>query len=446
MISAIMGRATKVARKDTSIVLLGAVASNIARLLSTVVLTRVLDPSAYGVVGILSSIGFTIAMLTDVGIYSYVVRHDRNNDPVFLDQVWTVRLVRCLGLMVLTIALAPILAAALDKPITLALMVYSLTFAMEGFSSMTFATAVRQRQLIRLAIMDVAPQLFSVAVALAFGLWLRSYWALIIAMLASGAFNGVLSYALYPHSRRKWHYSREMASDVWAFGRNLSASSVVYLGLSQIDKVVLARIFPIATFGLYSISTTLIAAVRMFNRNYALRILFPAFASVKNAGPQAQTSVFYATGREIRLLYSLVAGGVVTCAPLIIRLLYDPRYAQAATFLEILAIGNLFSLSSFASNEMLMALGRTRHLLQGNIARLIFFAIAGPTGFYMFGPLGLVGAVAGMELIAQIYNWYALARDGVFSLRGELPYWAVTAAGLALGSIVNALALDFLPR
>lgn len=434
------------ARKDTSMVIAGTVASNLMRLFSTVILTRILDPSAYGVVGIINSIGFSVVLLTDVGIFGYVVRHERGNDAAFLNRVWTLRAIRCLALMFLVMLSAPVFSWALAKPLTLPVAVYALTFGFEALSSMAFATAVRERQMPRLMMFDVLPQLITLPVAIALAVWLRSYWALIFAMVFSSAISALLSYAFFPRSKRQWAFDFEAAKELWVFGRAISGASIIHLIIMQTDKIVLAAILPLAAFGLYTVASTLTATVRIFNANYVQRILYPAFAVAKNASSLVQTSVYYGTGRAVRLTYAFASGGFLACAPLIIEIVFDSRFSGATTFLYLLAIGNLVSMSAAAANQMLMALAMTRHIFNLNLVRLVFLIFAGSVGYYWFGPYGIVAAVSGMELAAQGYCWIVLSRVGVFSLRKEVPYWVMTMGGLGTGWCVNEIGIELISR
>ena len=424
-------------KKDTSTVLIGTAISNVVRLISTIILTRILDPSAYGVVGILSSIGFTVVMLTDVGIFSYVIRHQHATDSTFLDRVWTLRLIRCLFLMALVILIAPVLAWALEKPITLAIIAYSLTFGAEAISSMAFATAVRERQLARLAVLDALPQLLILPFTILLALWLHSYWALIIAMIFATLLNAMLSYALFPHAKRKLRYSRETARDLWSFGRSVSAASIIHLVLSQADKIVLGRILSLSSFGLYNISSTISGSVKIFNSSYSQRILYPCFVEFKDRESYEVSDIFYSVGKHTRIIYGFFSGLILFCSELIITILYDERFFGASSFLFILLIGNIFSLSISAATQLLLALGHTTHIFRMNLARLCFFIVFGGLGLYLFGSKGLVAAVSGTDIIAQRYCWVALSRVGIFSVRKETPFWLAALVGCGIGWFIN---------
>src|SRR4051794_15646925 len=77
-----------------SSVLLGTnVASNLLRLASTIVLTRLLAPDAFGLIAMIASFFYVITMITDAGFQAYVVRHERD-DPDFVDAIWTIHFAR----------------------------------------------------------------------------------------------------------------------------------------------------------------------------------------------------------------------------------------------------------------------------------------------------------------------------------------------------------------
>lgn len=55
--------------------------TSVTRLASSLILTRVLTPEAYGAFAILLSFYFIIELLSDVGTLGLLVRHPRGGDP-----------------------------------------------------------------------------------------------------------------------------------------------------------------------------------------------------------------------------------------------------------------------------------------------------------------------------------------------------------------------------
>ena len=189
--------------------------TNVLRIASSMTLTRLLDSSAYGVVGVITSVAYMLAMLSDVGIYDFLVRHREGDERKFLDQVWTLRLIRGVALGLVMIAIAKPMTLFLGKPqLALVVAVWSLSFILDGFSSLAFATAVRHQKLWRLSNMELIANITTLIVSVVLAAITHSYWAMIGGMLLGAVTKLILSYVMFPGSRRRWHFdmsrSREM--------------------------------------------------------------------------------------------------------------------------------------------------------------------------------------------------------------------------------------------
>lgn len=418
---------------------------NVIRLLSSAVLTRLLTTEDYGVVGIITSITYIVVMLSDVGIFPFLVRHERGPDDVrFLDEVWTLRLLRSVVITAALMALAIPYAAYSGKPALAApIAVWALTLLLDGFSSLAFAQAVRQGLVARLSWMDFAVNLFQVIATIAIAVFVRSYWAIVIAALVGGVVKVILSYALFPQARRRFIFSRERAGELWRFSRFIAGSSFVTLLLGQTDKVVLSRLLPLSTFGLYSIATVLVLSPRAIVYPYCNRILLPAYAAAFRAdGLAGLARVYYAKRRRVALPYMLAMGGLIGAAPFVVALLYDPRYLGVAPLLRILAIAALLLLNNVAAEQALIAAGRVRASFEINLTRLVWLIAGGAAGLVAMGPIGLIWAVGTMEIAAALYSWVMLARLKVLRPLEEAAGLAVgtggALAGLAIGNALVA--------
>jgi O-antigen/teichoic acid export membrane protein len=141
--------------------------------------------------------------------------------------------------------------------------------------------------------------------------------------------------------------------------------------------------------------------------------------------------------------YLLAMGGFVGMAPAIVHLLYDTRYSEAAIFLRILALAPAVALNNYAAREVLIVVGRVKTLFYANIVRMIWLAVAGSTGFAMFGPMGLIVTVGLIEVPVMFYCWFALAQSRLFRLNEELLMLAALGAGIGLGLLCNNLYFAF---
>jgi O-antigen/teichoic acid export membrane protein len=419
------------------------VLTNFIRIFSSAVLTRLLTAADYGVIGIITSLTYIIVMLSDFGFFAFIVRHADAEDERFLDEVWTVRLIRSAGITAILIALAWPFAWFSDKPLLApVVMAWSFNQLFEGLSSLAFAQAVRRGQVPRLSAMELSANVVQTLLSIAFAVVLKSYWAIVAAVLVGALVKVWLSYKLFPGARRRFAYSRERMRDIWTFSRFIAGSSILSLLLGQTDKVVLTRVFPLALFGLYSIATLLALAPRAVVYPFTQRILFPAYSKqFRDHALEGFAAVYYGRRRLVSTLYMFAIGGMIGAAPLLVAVLYDPRYEAVAPMLRIIAISAMLLMNNVAADQAMVAMGRTKVTLHINIARFAWLALAGAAGFAAFGPFGLIWAVGTMEVAAMLYCWWSLRAVGVLRLGQEALGLGAGVVGVAVGMAVGGALL-----
>src|SRR5213593_469813 len=81
-------------------IILGTVSQHLLRLVSNLIVTRLLAPDMFGVMAVATTVPVIMALLSDIGLTPNIVRSPWGDDPVFLDTAWTVSIVR--GLLMWT--------------------------------------------------------------------------------------------------------------------------------------------------------------------------------------------------------------------------------------------------------------------------------------------------------------------------------------------------------
>jgi lipopolysaccharide exporter len=124
----------------------GAVA--VIRLGSSLVLTRVLKPEAYGIIAILMSLVFVVEMLADIGITTFVVRDKDVEIPDHFRTAWTIRFFRSMLNFVIVCGGAEIIAVKIYNlpDLVVPLRVFSLWYILVAFESLAFPISVRRKK------------------------------------------------------------------------------------------------------------------------------------------------------------------------------------------------------------------------------------------------------------------------------------------------------------
>ncbi|MFL6727725.1 MAG: oligosaccharide flippase family protein [Sphingomicrobium sp.] len=431
----------------TGVVGLTTIGNLLVRTLSSVVLTRLLNPEAFGIVGIIGAIFYALTMLSDLGFQSFVVRHPHADERHFRDVIWTIHAGRGAALAVIAAAASPLVAWVLGKPlVALPLAVASLSFFLNGIASLSLMVALRHDGARKLSLLDFALQVFLTIATILLAMWWRNAWSMIAAMLLQGALRVVLSYTLFPASRQTPARDPVLSREFLVFSRIILATSAITLVILQTDKLILARLFTLGEFGLYAIALNIAAAPGSFADSYITRVVYPVYAQIWRTAPGAIGSVYYRVRRSASVLYALGCGGLIGGASLLVAILYDPRYAGSATYISLLTISIALRLPNFAAAQMMIATGQTRATLHANIVRLIWLVLTMPLGFVEVGPIGVVASVGLIEVPAMLYSWVVLRRAGILDMREELLFLGALAVAAAAAFGISAEVLKWFPR
>lgn len=439
--------AARVLGGATGVLALTTIGTIVIRTLSSLILTRLLTPSVFGLVGIMMSLFFTLAMITDLGFESFIVRHVSGERKHFLDAIWTVHAARGVVLALAGSLLAPVIAWALQKPeLLLPLVFASWTLAINGFASFSLIVALRLGQSKKLSILDLMLGTFQTCLCICLAIFMRNIWAFIVSMIAQSILRTVLSYTLFTGSSMRFTIDRVLYREFFAFSRVVLSSSLLTLLLSQSDKFFLARVLSLGEFGLYTLATSLTSVPIGFVGAYVGRIVFPIYARTWLTDRDAIGNVYYAALRRTAALYAFGSGCLIGGAPLLVSVLYDKRYRDAGLYLSLLAISAALRLPTLAAAEVMTATGHIKVTLYLNVLRVVWLVVAGPIGYWAQGAPGVILVVGLLELPTLVFSWVWLSRSHILNLRRECLYLAIVCGGAVLGVVASRIGLHVLGR
>lgn len=421
--------------------------SLVVRTGSSILLTRLLSPPEFGIVGIITSVFFAVALITDLGFQDFLVRHEKTDDAHFRNVIWTIHAARGLAIFGLVALASPIIAWAFDKPaVATPLAVASLIFALNGVSSLSLMVALRHDKSRELSLFDFSLHIFQTFACLLFALWWRNAWSIIVAMLLQSALRTLLSYRIFPDAAHYLKRDRAISREFGRFSRVIMASSALTIVIAQTDKLVLGRVFTLAEFGIYAIALTIADAPVSFAGSYVNRIVYPICAKAWRDAPDNVARTYYSVRRVPAGLYAFACGGLIGSAGLVIALLYDPRYASASTFISLLMVGTALRLPNVATAQLMVAIGQVNRIMQLVLVRVVWIVVAIPVGLFLMGPIGVVAAISTVEVPAMFYCWLLLGRMRMLDVREELGFMGLIAGGALLGWAGSGLILQLLPN
>jgi O-antigen/teichoic acid export membrane protein len=415
-------------------------ATLLLRLGGNIVLTRLLAPEAFGVVGVIVSVMIVLAMVSDLGFLDFVVRHRKGADPRLLDVLWTIRFGQSALQAAAMLAGAWPIARFLGKAgLAAPIAATAPLFLLDALCPMTLLLAQRQGRVRTTCTIELAALAVQIGSNLALSLVMPDYRALIVGLYVGAAVRAILTLAMIGGGLRP-AWDRTLAREFFAFSRWILPSTLLTLLLTQSDKFLFARLFSVAGFGVYMLPANIALALQPFGRSYVERYFFPLVARTWQETPSSLGRIFHAARRRAFLLLFAGLGFGIGVAPALFGALFDHRYEYGWIYLSVLLLRNAFDLDAFINIQTVLAMGRTSPMLRANGIRLILFAIAAAALFRPLGPIALPLALTAAEAGALVYTILLLRRAGLFDPRAHMLYYAAL-LGAALAGAGMSLAI-----
>jgi PST family polysaccharide transporter len=299
-----------------------------------------------------------------------------------------------------------------DARISAVLVVLALSPLLSGLSNPRFVVFERDLNYSKLAVLTLGAKLVSLPVTLVVAFVYRSYWALVLGLLAGTLVSTVLSYALKPYRPR---VSLARASDIFAFSGWLSLTSVVTTLSMETDRIIVGRLLGVAEAGLYYMTLRVGMLPTRELISPLQRILFPSFSELAADRDRLRRVV----RESINVLgsLSLPAGcGFALVANDFVPLALGDQWISIVPLLTTLApyLGVRATLS--LTLPCVMALGEIRLLFQVSFIYALVHLPAFIAGTALFGLTGSIGSIVVAGIFYTYLNAWLLDRTLRISL------------------------------
>ena len=430
------------------------VGSNVAaqgmRLVSSLVLTRLLVPQAFGLIAAVQTLYFALVMFSDLGVWQSVVNHKRGGDPRFLGTAFSVQLLRgaLLAFVVGLIALglyafalySPFKAGTVyaDPQLPWMVLVFTLTALLQGAESMHIAIAQRNLQTRMLTRLELSSQAIGMVLTIGCAMLTHSVWSLLLGTVASSATRTVLSHTLFPGPAYKPCWDRESLGAIVGFGKWIFLSSIIGFTAANGEKLILGGMLTANDFGVFSIASLLLAAIVGLVGNLNAHLVFPSLSeSLRHSDEKART-VYSRVQQVADVVLGCAAGITLVLGAVVVQILYDSRYADAGWILQMLGLG-LVALRYQVLEQMMFARNEPQWVTLSNTLRALCLIVFVPFGFSVGGVQGAVAAV----VVSQFAGWpvaiFFKLRYRMMAWQSEIAWIPAVLSGAAVGTVASKL-------
>lgn len=409
------------------------------RVVSSLVLTRLLLPTYFGEITLVTTLIIGINLLSDIGLTPSVIQSPRGDEPTFLNTAWTLQIVRGVALWLIAVALSwPVALFYHDAKLKYLLPVLALSTLISGFNGTGLLTLSRHMGVRRLFAIDGSTAVVSLIVTIVWAYFRPSVWAIIAGQLVSTTYRLCLSHILSVTSgiRNSFCWDKGSVHSIVHFGKWILMATAFWFFASQADRLILGRLIPLALLGIYGLAYQLSDIPRAIILALGQRVAYPFITKMIHRPIEEFESQFL----RYRL-YALLAGAVmltlmVNWGGLLILKLYDARYREAAWMIPILALGLWQTLLYQTTYPVLLSLGKSKYGAYGNAAYCFAIVLGIPIAFHFFGMVGGIAAVAAGDLPLYFVIQSGVSHHGIRPWRQDL-----TTTGIFIAMLLAAHSL-----
>lgn len=433
----------------------GNISSQALRLLSNLVLTRLLVPEAFGLVAAVNTLYFALVMFSDLGIWQSVVKSERGTHARFLGTAWTVQLLRSALLCCVVLLIAACFAWAgaqsyfstgtvyADPRLAPMITVFGICALLQGLESMKLALAQRALQVAYLSRLEVATQIVATVVTLSLALMTRSVWSLLVGTLVASATRTVLSHVYLPGTNARPCWDRDCAKEIIGFGVWIFLSSVIGFLAAHGEKLILGGIMTTASFGIFSIASTLMMALMGVYGALNAHIIFSALSESQRASETASAHVYARVQQIADVFLGVMAGGIFMSGHWAVQLFYDHRYQAAGWMFQWLGL-SLLAVRHQVVEQLMFAKGRPQWVTASNLLRALSLLLLVPAAYAWGGERGAVAAVVASQFVSWPVALWFKAKHGLLTWPSERVWLPALCLGMLAGWALDFTILTFL--
>ncbi|KOR35908.1 MULTISPECIES: oligosaccharide flippase family protein [Planktothricoides] len=411
----------KQAIRGTAWTIIGYGGGQALRLGSNIILTRLLVPELFGLMALVNTFITGLTLFSDIGIKPSIIRSSRWNDPLFLNTAWTLQVMRGFWLWFACCLITIPVAKFYEEPRFLWLIpVVGFTTVIGGFNSTSLATLNRKVELGKLTKLDFKTQTLSLAVTIIWAYFKQTIWALVGGMIVSRFMSMFWSHQLAPETSNRFAWDKTAVKELLSFGKWIFLSTMMTFLAAQADRLMLGKLLSLEMLGVYTIAFTFADIPRQFVKKLSDQVMFPIL-SQKADLPREELRRKILKKRWLLLTGMALIVTFLGCfGDIIVLLLYDHRYKDAAWMLPILSLGLWPLLLHITVNPSLYAIGKPVYVAFGNALKFLYMIVVLPLGYSLMGLVGSIIVLAFNDLPSYVAINFGLCREGLTGIGQDI--------------------------
>jgi PST family polysaccharide transporter len=360
-----------------------------------IVLSRLLEPSAFGLIALANGYLLVVSLLIEQGVNQAVVQR-KEMSTEHLDAAFLSSVVVGLLLAGLTLVLAGPIAGLFGEPTLEPLLRWlSLSLVLTGLLATQMAILQRDLRFRALAVRTAAAETVGGVVAVSMALAGLGVWSLVGQALGRGIAGTIVLWGVSSW-RPRLKLQGAPLRDLTRFGTPVVADRLVAVVQGKADDMLIGLVLGTTALGYYSVGYRLLTYLTQLVTGTVQSVALPVLSRLQ-ADLERLRRVFLIMLEYLALGAFPVFVGIAFVAPELVPLVFGPRWSASIPVMQVLALAGAAKVVPIATSTVFLASGKPWVQLRLNTVTTSLAVV----GFALFVSRGIV-AVALVHLLVNL--------------------------------------------
>lgn len=331
--------------------------------MTTIILARLLAPDAFGVLVTAQMVISFAEIFTDAGFQKFIIQYEFENEMEKLKSIavafWS-NLIMSLAIWLVVCIFSDSIATLVGcEGKGLVISVSCICIPLAAFSSIQMALFRRNLDFKTLFWIRIVGILIPFIITIPIAYYTRSYWALIIGMVAQNIFNAIVL-TIKSSWKPKWFYSIKHFKGMFSFTAWSMLEAVSIWLTSYIDIFIVGTLLSQYYLGLYRTSINTVGQITALITAATTPVLFSSLSRLQNSREEFFT-MFFKFQRLVGLLVIPMGIGIYIFSDVITSILLGKQWVEASKFIGEWGLTSSFMIVlAHYSSEVYRSLGKPK--------------------------------------------------------------------------------------
>lgn len=405
----------------------------------SVILARILEPSAYGEVALITTFLAILQVFVDGGLGNALIQK-KDADDLDFSSVFYFNVVFCACIYAGVFLVAPYIASFYrNDALTPMIRVMSVTILISGVQNVQQAYVSRTLQFKKFFFTTLIGTIISAVVGIVMALHGFGVWSLIAQTLINGIIDTILIWITVKW-RPRWIFSIKRVASLFSYGWKLLVSNLLMTVYSNIRQLIIGKLYSSDDLAYYNRGRN-VPNLIVANVNTSIdSVLFPVMSAKQDDKAEMKNMVRRAIMTSNYIMAPLMIGLAFIAEP-VVRLIFTEKWLPCVPYLRIFCIIYVFQPIHTANTNAIKAMGRSDVFLKLEILKKII-EVAVLLVSMRFGVMAIAYCYLANTILNQVINswpnWKVLNYRYLEQIRDILPS---TLLAVGMGICVYSVSL-----